>query len=295
MKQLKEIEDIISSSDKIRDIARYMSPLEIVKALHKDLSLSLPQASKIAVDLLKKKSEGISFPSIETNKSFPVPALMKRDDKRYLNFKDEIEEAASLAKPSSKTDITPKFDFPRHHFPPDPRSEPGEWPYDAMSKASMSIKNKGKRRPLMNSKENKPNKVRYAIKGVFDTDHKLNAPGADAGGGVHSKVSHSYDNSMSSRGSSWPTRGYAGWSSSPPGAHFSDPNDPAVTGVTKKAHEKKIPHSYEYGDKKIKDIKPPKDDGGYEISFFEDPPVGSPIPTFKGGRNPGRRLGFKRR
>jgi len=72
--------------------------------------------------------------------------------KKYV-FKDK----PILEKPDSKIDITPKFDYQRHQFPPEPRSNKDEmWPYDDMTVNAMKTKNKTvRKKPLMMNNDKK--------------------------------------------------------------------------------------------------------------------------------------------
>src|SRR5690606_36316732 len=112
------------------------------------------------------------FPRIETNKQYPVPAKLKKDG--------DIEESAG-----NFINASPTIIIPRHHFPPDPRQKVGDWPYDDMTTAAMDIKNKGRRRPLMQG----------------PLDLRKRQPGGDGAGGqgIYSKnCPHNRDNSTSS-------------------------------------------------------------------------------------------------
>jgi hypothetical protein len=136
-------------------------------------------------------------------------------------------------------------DIKRYHFPPDPIEEPGQWPYDDMTKAAMDPHNKGKKRPLMTSLD------------PLDIDPQAKDQSGTSDSGLYLKSPpHAQGNSMPVSGRSFDKRGTPGWSASPPGKEFELPDNIDVT-------------------------KPS--------------PVGSPIPNFFGGRNPDRRMGFRRK
>jgi hypothetical protein len=110
---------------------------------------------------------------------------------------------------------------------------------------------------------------RPLMQGAFDPNMDKNQPGV-SGKGVQSKSApHSRTNSTSSSGRSWSKQGTPGWSSSPPGREFNLPND-----------------------------RPP-DELPDDLDIMKPSPVGSSIPQFSQGGNPGsgtsRRMGFRRR
>lgn len=95
-----------------------------------------------------------------------------------------------------ESDLTPGADMKRWHFPPDPRQEPSEWPFDDMTKAVMDPKNKGKKRPLMQGKDD----------GEGNALHQKNAP--------HFKGNAGFTKD-----------GYSGWSKSPSDKEFNLPGE----------------------------------------------------------------------
>jgi len=209
--EIRGVIDNIVKNEKSHDLVKIMNPLDIAKVIAKDLSLCPKDAVKATIELISK-TEALSGNNIETNKQYPVPAQNKRNCPKLLKFP---KKENAPAKPFGKVDITPKFIFYKHQFPPDPRGEVDDWPYDDMTKTGMKPVNKSRKRPLMMGKN------------PLDQDLRKRQPGGDGagGGGIYQKNSpHFSDNSMSTAGnSSWSKRGVAGWSSSPPGKEFDLP------------------------------------------------------------------------
>lgn len=272
--ELQRFIDKLIKNKKALEFVKIMEPLDVVKVFVKDFELCPHDASRATLGLIK---QGISFPSIETNKQYPVPPLVRGDDEKRNEH---------IVKPYGKTDITPRYIIFRHQFPPDPReTEPEEWPYDAMTKASMKPSTKQRKRPLTTGK-----KVGLK-KNPFDTDLRLRQPGGDgAGGGGHQKRAfHSKSNNMSMRGGSWTKRGYPGWSSSLSGKEFDLPY-----GKEEKT-DKQIFLQPVAKKKEKEKLKGKKVLYSFSLSDEEDLPVGRPTPSFYGGRSPNRRMGFRRR
>jgi hypothetical protein len=219
-----------------------------------DSSFSGPESTISMKDFMVAKTvrdlrlEALNSPSIETNKQYPVPSQIRRDN---------TKEESILGRPQGKADITPKYDIKPHQFPPEPRqSEPGDWPYDDMTKTSMKPGEKSRKRPIMSGKDKK--------KYVFKQDLALNQPGGDGPGGQGIyQTARPGSGDMPGSGTSWTAKGASpGWASSPPGEEFDLP---------------------ESSDEE-------------ELNIEKNPPVGCPIPKMGfGGRNPGRRMGYRRR
>lgn len=195
--ELKALVEKLVADTKVLGLVKMMQPVDVVAIISKDLDLFPDEAERVTSSLLHHahNCEGMSSPGIESNKKYPVPEkLRKKDIEEYIN-------------------IVPKYDFSRYHFPPDPVDEPGEWPYDDMTKAAIDPKNKSRKRPLM--------------QGPLDTDLRKNQPGGDGAGGkgIYSKnAPHNRHNSTPS-GRSWDRKGTPGWSSSPQGKEFSLPGE----------------------------------------------------------------------
>lgn len=257
----------ILGSDRLKEFVKIMKPLDLVRSLV-DFGLSPKGASKVAIDLIKR-TEGIGPIGYEPNKQFPIPPMLKKGNVDDVG--DEIEE---VSRPFGKVDITPKYDFPRHHFPPDPIDEPDDWPYDAATVTSSQTVNKQRKRSLTSAKEpDLDKKLKYVFKNnPLEPDMRLNQPGGDGAGGkgIYSKSTHTTGNNLSMRGNAWSTKGYPGFSTSPPGESFDDPNDPEVNGKTTGKTE-------HVDDDDLEDV-------------FGNPPSGAAIPTFAGGRHPARRF-----
>jgi len=246
--------DRLFSNKKVLDIVSKLNPIDIVTVLVRDASLTPRDASKVALSLIKK-TEGMSSPGIETNKEFPVPASSKRGTPRFFNPEDitpidDIDEADT---------------FQRHQFPPDPRPEAGDWPYDDHTVQGLKPKNRSRLKSLTAGKNN----VSY----VFKKTPK--SPPATVGMGIHAKSApHAAGNSTPSGGSSYTRQGTPGWSSSPTGAEFDLPNEKEEDSQEEEV-ENELP--------------------GNEVEFLKNPNTGAGIPQFFGGRNPGRRMGFRKR
>lgn len=249
----RAVDDIVQNKKAI-EMVKLMGPLDIASVIAKDYSLCPHDAAKATIKVIQHV-EGIRPPSIETNKEYPVPPVLKKDG--------DVEESM-LGRPDTKIDITPRFVFNRGEFPPDPRdrNDP-DWPYDDHTKAGIDPKNKGRKRPLMTSKD--PTKKKF----IFKQDLASGQPGGDgAGGGGLQQTTRQGDGSMPGSGTSWQRKGTApGWASSPPGKEFDLPDD------TKESIE---------------------DDD--ELNFQKNAPVGSPVPNIGFDvRTPDRRMGFRRK
>ena len=191
-----ELNDIIGrlkAEKRIIGLVKMMKPLDIFAVLAKDLSLCDEDAEIATKNLLQHVHnvhyEGLSYPSIETNKQYPVPPTMKK------------EFAINATTMSAAPEINPD------EFPPAPLSRAPGWPFDSATLAAMSPRQKGKQIPLM--------------QGPFDPNKKQIG---GSGNGIFSKNSpHCKDNSTSTSGASLNIKGTPGWSSSPPGKEFDLP------------------------------------------------------------------------
>jgi len=198
--QLKDLIGKLIANENVIGLVKMMQPMDIVAVISVDLDLQDGDAESVVANLLQHaRHEGMGLPGIETNKQYPVPAKIRRDN--------EVEEDYINNLGQMNPDISPD------HFPPEPRPDAVGWPYDGMTKAIMDPKNKGRKRPLM--------------QGVFDPNFKKRQPGGDYGGsqGIYSRETPHADNSQSSSGRSYDAKGRPGWSSSPPGKEFDLPNE----------------------------------------------------------------------
>jgi len=82
--------------------------------------------------------------------SIPFDEFMQASKPRDLRFfeskkrkKEKLEEGPG--QPMGKSDMTPRFTVKRWHFPPDPISEPPDWPYTDSNIAGMDLRNKTKK------------------------------------------------------------------------------------------------------------------------------------------------------
>jgi len=195
---------------KAMGLVSMMSPIELMKGLVKDLDILPKDAARMVMDL-KKYSEALSNPSIETNKEYPVPAAMRNQPE------DNQEENAALGRPQGKSSFHGPTGFPRHHFPPDPREKPGDFPYDDVFTNYMNSPKRKK--PLMTGREPKVKTKQNPLNPNFGAGQ----PGGDGagGGGMHRRSSG--NGSMPGSGASFSVHGPSGWSSAPPGAEFDVP------------------------------------------------------------------------
>lgn len=223
------VEDMCKNA-KALGLVSMMGPIELMKGLMKHKELVPKDAAKVVLDL-KKKAEGLSGASIETNKGFPVPASMKAGPED-----EDVDEAITTVGGGTKVrgggggpDV-----IKRHHFPPDPRpnydssGEDDEGIYKASFVNYMN--NPKRKRPMMSgiekmdidpedlsSEPNLPGGTRAGNvkhKNPLDIDLRANQPGGDGAGGagIYQKSTHSRDNSTPTQGTNWTTRGVPGWS-----------------------------------------------------------------------------------
>ena len=269
--------DKLVQNKKLMDLAQMMEPLDIAAALANDLDLCPNDAAKTTINIYKYICDGMnSGPNIETNKNYPVPAVIRRDNMPKgeeeepldkLSQSDEIEEDAGNYI-NNMGQMSP--DMPRHHFPPESRSDEEGWPYGEYTVAIMDPKNKtrGKRgigAALTCGKE-KINKYIFQSKPIFKQDLRT-GQGGGAGNGLQQSIM-SPDNDQPGQGSSWSRRGKPGWSCAM--GEFDLPNEiPEET-----LENEELP----------------------ELNIEKSAPVGSSIPMIKfGGRTPGRRVGFQKK
>jgi len=295
-------ESLISNKQKLMELVKEMKPLEIAKVLSKH-GLCPDKAAEYTVGLMTKarQDERTNDANNSDDKNWyitkrGVSAYIPPDDrpdkvvfKSFQKMRDnkKIEKESSLfARPTGKTDTTPRFPFKRYEFPPAPIAEPEGFPYDDMNKAGMNPKNKGKKRPLMQGKSKNDDPYSFVgKKNPFDMNPKKNLPAhiGSSGNPVSKMTQHSADNAGST-GGAWNTRGYYGWSKSPPGKEFDMP--PGVPKA-KKEGEKKYKFVLKGFDAEEEKETP---------EFLKQEPVGSRIPILGfGGRIPTRRVGFRMR
>lgn len=181
-KQLKDLVSKLVADKKVMGLVKLMQPTDVIAVISTDLDLQDEDAENVVANLIQHAHgahyEGMASPGIE-KLPYPVPSSIRRDNTKTEDI----------------SDLSP------HQFPPDPREEPKKWPYDAMTKAGMDPKFKGKRKPLM--------------QGPFDPNLKKNRPGGDAGANALQSAPQPHaDNSY---------HGRAGWSSTPPGKEYDLP------------------------------------------------------------------------
>lgn len=238
------IDSLLKNKNAI-DLVKSMKPIGIVKVLASDLDLSPHDASRVALELIKK-TEGISSPGIEPNMQFPVPATIDKSGKPLLKIKrgtfvTDPHELDELGVPMGKSVNSPRFTIKRHHFPPDPIGSPGDWPYDGGTKAAMEPKNRAPKRgmgltihasndPLFGDGEKN---IRLKFKDPLSVNLRANQPGTYGTGIQRKSAPHNKGNTQGTSGNSVTTRGTPGWSKSLGDKEFNDPNDPEVTGRTK--------------------------------------------------------------
>lgn len=261
----KVIIENLYQNKKALGLVSMMAPVELMKALVKNLDLVPKDAARVVLDL-KKRVEGISNPGIESNKMYPVPPQHRKDPE------DDQQDEGVLGRPWGKDSYHGPAGFSRHQFPPDPREEPGEYPYDDVFVHYM---NKPKRKkPIMNSREPK---VKH--KNPLDIDLRSGQPGGDGagGGGIYRRSFHSRDNDTPGSGTSWSKQGKPGWSSSPKGKEFDVPPK-----SIKKSKPVELSQPVSGGQAK----RPPNaGDNDGEPSFMKDPNVGQTIWDPKTGKS----------
>ena len=219
-----------------------LQPSDIVMAIMIGAKLEFKEATSLAKKLYAERSL-----SIEPNMQYPVPPQSRGP-------KSEVEES------------TPFPVIPRHHFPPDPRSRPSEWPYDAGTSQAMNPKNRGRKRPLTTGKDVGDKKLKPVFKGPLDTDFRQQPTSSAPASGVYQKTFHSKDNNTPSSSSSWSIQGYPGWSRSPKDKEYN--RRPTGIPFPIKAE---LPIGNEEKEE--------------EPSFLKSPTVGAPSATI-GGRSP---------
>ncbi len=186
-----------------------MTPIELMKTLVQNTDLLPKEAAKVVMGL-KKHVENIAAPGIEGNQMYPIPPSHRKDPED--NQDEDAEELDELGGGGGPGPID------RHHFPPDPREEPGDYPYDDVFVNYMN--NPKRKKPLMTGREPKVRTKRNPL----NPNLGAGQPGGDGagGGGMHRRASG--NGAMPGSGGSFTTAGTAGWSSSPAGQEFEIPS-----------------------------------------------------------------------
>lgn len=297
--QISGFVDRLVKDKKVRDLVRAMKPLDVAKVVAVNLDLQPQRACKTALNLIKHAHdvhyEGISSPGIESNKEFPVPPEKKRDKPRLLRFK---QDESTLARPQGKTmwGRPGPADVPRHHFPPDPRDEPEEWPFDDMTVASMKPSHRSPKRPLTAAKDNSDSRAWKQKGNPLNPDLKIRQPGGDGagGGGIYRLTFQTKTGDMPGAGNkSWVAKGTKGWNSMP-GAEFDNPD---AENDQPKDLKKKPPTGEAMGGGSV-NVNPKSQNAGDEDEdepkFLKNPPVGSSRPSTNfGGRTPAQPAGYR--
>lgn len=248
----------LAANEKLVELVKMMEPSDIIAVVTVDLGLQPQDAENLTNNLLKhvEGMSGLAVDSTVSNK-YPVPSNLRKPNDTDISVEEDagnfINNLGSLV-----PDMNPDY------FPPQPRPDPEEWPYDKATVAYMDPHNKGQKRGMMDAKDNDP-----PGENPFNANLKKRLqPGGDYGGsqGIYSRDTPHFDNPDSSSGRSYDAKGKPGWSSSPPGKQFDLPEDPDDMPM----------------EKEIEDTM--------GVS-----PVGSAIPQFQGGPNNLRRMGFRRR
>ena len=259
-------------------LVKAMEPLDIAHVIAVGVELCPHDAAQATLNLLKHAhgvtddpEEGINSMGRETNMEYPIPAQSRNDGQTDEEEMYAFYTEASLGRPQGKSDITPKYDYPRYYFPADPDSQPDDWPYDGQQIAAMRPGNKGVKRGLTTAKEPVLRK-KYIFKQASTTPW---SPGI--GGAGTQQSSRGGDGAMPGGGSSFCAGNVDGWS-----GHLSD-------------QEFDLPNEIPKDDEEEKDESVVIDDEE-PLNFQEPAPVGSSIPNMgHGDRMPGRRLGFRRK
>jgi hypothetical protein len=261
--ELSRFVDRLSKKKEIIDLVKLMQPLDVAKVIAIDLELCPMDAARTTVDLIKYVHkvdfEGMGAgPNIETNKDFPVPAQIRRDNEPKGEEEDPIVQAAKGKDIEESGEnyinnmgqMTPTFS--QDQFP-QPREDEEGWPYGKYTVAIMNPKTKGRKRGLTSSVAKK---YVFPEKPAFKQDLRTRQPGGDGAGGkgIYQKNTMANDNPTPSGGSSWDRKGVPGWSSSLDS--FDLPDELETNEISK-------------------------------LDIDEDPPIGAPVPKFYGGRYDG--------
>lgn len=294
---ISTVVDKIMKNDTNKELVKLMNPLDVARIIATNLDIVPQVACKATLDIISKSHgiplEGFGFPGIETNKQYPVPPTRRK--KGGTELKSEGPGGGGMA-PGGKTVINPKYVVEPHQFPPDgtKRPRPNDWPYDAMTTAAMTPKNRAPKRGLTAGKDNSDGRT-------WKQGNKLvpvmKIRGAGGMGGNFTVTYPSKTGDMPGTGRSWTSKGTKGWNSMPHKT-FSNPDDdndqplrkdPPQTGEALGGGSRNVnPRIMNAGDE---DTDTP--------SFMKTAPVGSAIPTTNfGGRTPktnnGRR-GYRRK
>lgn len=265
-------EDVVKNK-RVLGLVSLMEPTDLMRTLVKLLDVQPKSAAKMVLSL-KRKAEGLSGGTIETNKEFPVPSNMRDDE----GTDEEMEESSALARGNAKVSWGRPGPDPvnRRHFPPDPQAhsfggkgEPDDeddqdFPYGASFTNYMN--GPKRKKPLTSGREPKVKR-----KGAFDVSLHSRQPGGH-GTGAHSKVQHSRANDTPSGGRSWNRQGSTpGWAGSLKDNEF-DPFQRRVAKQTKNP----IP---------LEDKMANAGDDDDEPSIFKEPNTGGTIWDPKNGKS----------
>lgn len=294
--QVSHLVDRLVKNKKTRDLVRMMKPLDVAKVVAVNLELQPEPACKTALNLIKHAHdahyEGLASPGIESNKEYPVPPKRKREVPKLVKFKDE----AFLHIPAGKTVITPKYTVEPHQYAQDPykRPEVEDWPYDDMTKAGMSAKNKAFKRGLTAAKDNSDGRPWKQKGNPLNPDLKVRQPGGDGagGGGIYSITFQTKTGETPGAGNrSWSAKGTKGWNSMP-GAEFTNPDEENDQPLDK---DKPPIEAMGGGSRNVNPKSPNAGDEDEDIpKFLKNPPVGSSRPeTSYGGRTPAQPAGYR--
>jgi hypothetical protein len=171
--------ETLATDKEICDIVKKSKLVDLATELSKKLDISPESSSKLTIGLVKRikemalanKNKNIKdgdmdnyFTRANTTTS-PIPP--KDDDTRKVIFKsftkvrdnkeedgkEKLDEKGMVpAMPAGKNNDSPRWPFKRSEFPPDPKSEPEDWPYDQLTIIAQDPKSKSQKRPLMAGK-----------------------------------------------------------------------------------------------------------------------------------------------
>jgi hypothetical protein len=181
----------IAGNKAISGLVKQMQPLDIAKCLQSAFDLQPKKAAHLTINLLvNMKLHEWSMPGIETNKQYPVP-------NRKIDNEDEVPNSKVQEDFYNPKPETPTTDA---QFPPKPRSNSAEFPYDSNTLFITDPKIKGQKRPLMQG---------------YEPTSKSNKEPGGSGLGIFQKATPNVNqNSTPDIGSSWDKNGVAGWSRS---------------------------------------------------------------------------------
>lgn len=192
---LRDLIAKLTADERVMGLVAIMQPLDVFAVVSSNFELQHEDAKKVVSHLLNCVREGMASPGIESNKKYPVPAVIRRGNENLDEYGiNNVGQATPDLDPNTLPQQTPP--------------EADDWPFDAMTKAIMDPHARRKR-PLM--------------QGPFDPNLEKNKPGMGASG-IQSRNVHPVDNSTS-QGGTLATKGSAGWSSTPQGKEFDIPDD----------------------------------------------------------------------